>query len=297
MATKNRPRSRRSHQRDGAPYVAPVLDPTWQSPYVPSSAERHAHVVALRRYAVRRRLPATIGVGVVALVLIALVGVSVWFALAGVLVAVVYAWDLRRSLVGIESQGHRLGVTMRESFSLAGTSSDRARLGTILERLAATFGVDGVETMIFDDPVYNAALVPSGSGLSFFVSVAALHDFELIELEGVVAHCFARHRLGLLERQSVAAVSSLSDEARRELSSPGSAYRADEVAAAAIRYPLGLAGALRRCAEQSVPATSFFAGANYAQWRGIFFNPSSGRVTDLTDLDDVSVRAAALEEW
>ena len=264
---------------------------------MPSGAERHANVVALRRYAVRRRLPATIAVAVVVLALVALVVVSYWLAIAGVVVAVVYAWDLRRSLVGIEAQGHRLGVTMRETFSVAGTSSDRARLDTILERLTATFGVDGVETVIFDDPVYNAALVPSGSGLSFFVSVAALNDFELIELEGVVAHCFARHRLGLLERQSVAAVSNLSDEARRELSAPGSAYRADEVAAAAIRYPLGLAGALRRCAEQAVPAGSFFADSRFAQWRGVFFNPASGRGTDLSDLDDVSVRAAALEEW
>jgi hypothetical protein len=274
-----------------------VLDPTWQSPYQPSSAERHTHVAALRRYAVRRRLPATIAVGVVVVALLALVIISYWFALAGLVVAGVYAWDLRRSLSGIEVQGHRLGVAMRETFSRAGTPIDRARLETILERLAATFGVDGVEAVIVDDPVYNAALVPSGAGLTFFISVAAVHDFELIEIEGVVAHCFARHRLGLLDRQSVAATSNLAEEARRELSAPGSAYRADEVAAAAIRYPLGLASALRRCADQRVPAGSFFAGATYAQWRGVFFNPASGRPSDLSDLDDVGVRAAALEEW
>ncbi len=29
-----------------------------------------------------------------------------------------------------------------------------------------------------------------------------MQDFELIELEGVVAHCLARQRLGLLERES-----------------------------------------------------------------------------------------------
>ena len=31
-----------------------------------------------------------------------------------------------------------------------------------------------------------------------------MRDFELIELEGVVAHCLARQRLGLLERESLA---------------------------------------------------------------------------------------------
>ena len=75
------------------------------------------------------------------------------------------------------------------------------------------------------------------------------------------------------------------------------AYRADEVAAAAIRYPPGLAGALRRCAGQELPATSFFAGATYAQWRWIWFDMWSGRTSDLSDLDDVELRARALEEW
>ena len=52
----------------------------------------------------------------------------------------------------------------------------------------------------------------------------------------------------------------------------GEAYRADEVAAASIRYPLGLAGALRKCARQELARNSFFASPTYAQWRWIFFN-------------------------
>ena len=43
MATKQRSRSRRSNSRDRPErYVAPVLDPTWQSPYLPSAEERQA---------------------------------------------------------------------------------------------------------------------------------------------------------------------------------------------------------------------------------------------------------------
>ena len=277
--------------------MAPVLDPNWHSPYVPSGAERHANAAALRRFAVRRKVPASIAVGVAAVVLVALFSVSVWLPVLALVIVLVYAWDLRRSLVGIERQGQRLGEAMRDAFPVAGASTDRARLGTIVERLTATFGVDGVEAVIVDDPVYNAALVPNGSGLNFFITVAAVHDFELIEIEGVVAHCLARHRLGLLERQSAAALATVSDEVRRELFSPGSAYRADEVAAATIRYPLGLATALRRCACQAVASGSFFASTTYAQWHGVWFNPASGRDTDFSDLDDVTVRAAALEEW
>ena len=73
--------------------------------------------------------------------------------------------------------------------------------------------------------------------------------------------------------------------------------RGDEVAAAAIRYPPGLAGALRKCAGENLSSTSFFAGTTYAQWRWIWFNIWSDREHDLSDLDDVELRARALEEW
>ena len=73
---------------------------------------------------------------------------------------------------------------------------------------------------------------------------------------------------------------------------------ADEVAASSIRYPLGLAGALRKCAERPVPNDSFFASAAYAKCRWIWFDIWSDRPTrDLGDLDDVELRALALEEW
>jgi hypothetical protein len=95
----------------------------------------------------------------------------------------------------------------------------------------------------------------------------------------------------------VASVAVSSDESRRALAGQGLAYRADEVAAAAIRYPPGLAGALRRCAGEHLSSSSFFAGPTYAQWRWIWFNIWSGRASDLSDLDDVELRARALEEW
>jgi len=72
----------------------------------------------------------------------------------------------------------------------------------------------------------------------------------------------------------------------------------DEVAAAAIRYPLGLAGALRKCSRQVVPAGSFFLTPNYDQGRWVWFDIWSDRKdSNLSDLDDVELRALALEEW
>jgi Zn-dependent protease with chaperone function len=299
MATKQRSRSRRSSpSRDRGPrYVAPVLDPNWQSPYSPTNAEKHHNQKVVRSFAMRKKLPQSIGVGVVVLILVVGVIVAPWVPIVGIAVALLYGWDLRRSLVRYETKGLALGNLVLDQFQAGGTENDRLRLATVMDRLAATFGVDAVNIYIVSDPGYNAALVPTGPGLSFFVTDALMRDFELIELEGVVAHCLARHRLGLLLRESVASIAVTSDESRRALAGQGLAYRADEVAAAAIRYPPGLAGALRKCAGENLSSTSFFAGSAYAQWRWIWFNVWSDRASDLSDLDDVELRARALEEW
>lgn len=237
-------------------------------------------------------------VAVVVLAMLASFLVSVWLPVAGVVIAGLYAWDLFRSLKKTEHEGSALASAMLARFIVGGTTQDRQRLVTVLDRLAATFGVDGVSAFIIEDLVYNAALVPDGDRYSLFVTSALMGDLELIELEGVIAHCLARQRLGLLTRESLACVAPASDVTRRALVGTGTAYRADEVAAAAIRYPLGLAGALHKCARQVPAPGSFFSSADYASWRWIWFDRWSDRPgTDLSDLDDVELRALALEEW
>jgi Zn-dependent protease with chaperone function len=278
--------------------VAPVLDPGWQNPYSPSTAERHANQHAVRSFALRKRLPITIVVLVVAIALFIGSFVSLVLPLLGVVLIVVYGFYARNSLTKFEHCGFSLGTLMLDTFTASGTTTDRQRLIIVLDRLAATFGVDAVSAFIVEDPGYNATLVPNGTGLSFFITDSMMRDFELIEIEGVVAHCLARHRLGLLNRESVASVASLSEDARSALAGTANAYRADEVAAAAIRYPLGLAGALRKCSRQVLPSGSFFSTATYASWRWIWFDVWSDRdVLDMSDLDDVELRARALEEW
>ncbi len=275
-----------------------MLDPGWQNPYAPSLGERHEHVRAVRRFAVRRSLPLTTVVVVVVLALFVGAIAVPWLPAVGVVVAVLYAWGLHRALSSYHERGQSLAAAMLGSLQAGGDAADRLRLVTVLDRLAATFGVDHVSAFIVNDQCYNAALVPDGSKYSIFVTSAMMADFELIELEGVVAHCLARQRLGLLDRQSLACMSKLGDESRRALAGEGQAYRADEVAGASIRYPLGLAGALRKCARQELAPSSFFTSPTYDQWRWVFFDQHSDRVQhDLGDLDDVELRARALEEW
>ena len=88
MPTKQRSRSRRNNSRDREPrFIAPVLDPGWQSPYVPSTAERHANQHAVRKFALRRKLPQTILISVLSLALVAGVVAVVWLPVLGVALA------------------------------------------------------------------------------------------------------------------------------------------------------------------------------------------------------------------
>jgi len=245
----------------------------------------------------RKKLPESIGVGVVVLLLVAGVVVAPWVPLVGIAVALAYGWDLRRSLVRYEAKGLALGNLVLDQFKVGGTEKDRLRLATVMDRPGRHLRRRRHQDLYRERPAYNAALVPTGSGLSFFVTDALMRDFELIELEGVVAHCLARHRLGLLLRESLASVAATSDESRRALAGQGLAYRADEVAAAAIRYPPGLAGALRSVPERTSRAPRFSPARRTRSGAGS--GSTSGAIDQRTSviLDDVELRARALEEW
>ncbi len=300
MASSQRTRSRRpGARRDREPrYVAPVLDPSWVSPYAPTTAERHRHAAVMRSYALRRRLVASIAAGaaVVALAVLA-VALSPWLWLAAVVVGALYALDLRRVVAGYATRSHGAAEALLARFARDEDPMARERLATLVDRLSATFGVDGVRAEVVRDGGYNAALVPGPGGFVMLATSALVQDFELIELEGVVAHCLARERIGVLERECVAAF-DLTGEAARALAGPGETFRADEVAAATIRYPLGIAAALRRCEAQTAPTGSFLADPAFDAWRWVFFNPWSDRHERApSDLDDPEVRARALEEW
>ena len=96
MAQRRRPPQRRSSRRPSGPvYVAPVLDPTWKSPYEASSSERDAREGALQRLVVRR-----------------VVLVTVISVIAGALLALTTHWSfgLGVVVVGVGSGGVSGGV-------------------------------------------------------------------------------------------------------------------------------------------------------------------------------------------
>jgi hypothetical protein len=229
---------------------------------------------------------------------LALTFVDWYMPLIGLGIATILAfWSIGR-LRSLEAAVPTLATSLRGAFVEGGSVQERQRLSTIVDRLAATFGLHEVTALIIVDEAYNATLLLEEEGLLLLVTSALVRDFELIEIEGVVAHLMARHRLGLLEREAAAALSGYPVADAHRLAGTSQAYRADEVAAAGIRYPLGLSQALSRCAEQRVPPGSFFASARYDETRWVWFNIYSDRTTSTDgDVDDAVVRARALAEW
>jgi hypothetical protein len=78
-------------------------------------------------------------------------------------------------------------------------------------------------------------------------------------------------------------------------------FRADAVAAVAVRYPLGLRDGLNKMANASLPqAGSLFTSPRFDVLRWLFVDPSVARRSredSFDDLDATSVRCSALEEW
>ena len=299
MAQRRRQPQRRSTRRPSGPvYVAPVLDPSWKSPYDAPSSERDTREGALQRVAMRK-------VVVVALVAAGAGALLSFFAhwtagIAAVMSGVAYGVVTLRSRQRQVSRQLGLAAALITRFDVGGTPQDRLRLATIAERLSASFGLDDVSCMVVRDEVPNAALVSDRRGYSLVMTSGMTSTFDLIELEGVVAHCMARQRLGYLGLTSALATTPDDASTRRIFARecPDFALRADEVGAATIRYPVGLAAALRRCASAPVHSPSYFASEDFARERYVWFDPYIDQQQgDEGNRNLASVRAGALEEW
>ncbi len=185
--------------------------------------------------------------------------------------------------------------------------ASQPRLANLVDALSATFGLSRPTIATLDDPVPNAcALVANGSGV-LVVTTSLLDQFDLIELEGVLAHEMAHLRRGDARRGvlSVWACGALGPLAKtpthlHRFVGRGRELRADQIGAASVRYPVAMAAAMARCEASEVPSTSFFAGPGYEATRWLWFDPSVARRSaeaQVGDNDATSVRRQVLEEW
>jgi hypothetical protein len=290
---------RRSNQRQRGPrHVEPVLDPTWRSAYAPSADERETNSNITLGF--QKNLAVGAVASVVLAIVLVLVGLAFYVALLIPILFIATASMLYQAVRRRATTADALAGSLVAKFPVGGTKTDRVRLSTIVERLSATFGLGAINCFVVEEAVPNATLLRDQDNYTLIVTTGLMHEVELIELEGVVAHCMARQRLGYIAVPALLAAANLSKSARSryETRIRGWAFRADEVAAATIRYPLGLQRALERTASTVPEASSYFASEAYAKARWIWFDQHvDGKELALGDLDQASARAQALEEW
>jgi len=181
-------------------------------------------------------------------------------------------------------------------------------LANLVDGLCATFGVPRPRLWLVDDPVPNAcSLGRRPSRASLVITTGLLDRLGLIETEGVVAHELAhikRHDTAVSETAVVFlypfARMTGSDRLLHSALGRGREYRADEVAAATVRYPPGLRDALLAMEDGPGPRPgSVFTGRRWAATRWLWIDPMVGdRDASLEDaLDNTAVRSVALGEW
>jgi heat shock protein HtpX len=258
-----------------------------------------AEIRANRRRA--RLLPTAAGVlpGLVLGVVLGLVLGPVVGAVVGVVVAVVIAVSLSRRATNLALRlvgGHPVD------------DEDEPRLANVVEGLCATLGVPRPRLWVVDDPVPNAcALGRQPANALLVVTTGLLDGLGLIETEGVVAHELAhvkRHDTAVSEIAAVVLYPLVritgSDRLVHAAVGRGREYRADEVAAAAVRYPPGLRDALEMLGRGPAPAPgSVFTGRRWAATRWLWVDPMVGARDATVEgaIDATVVRSAALAEW
>jgi Zn-dependent protease with chaperone function len=196
------------------------------------------------------------------------------------------------------------GVALRQVGAVHLADGQYPRLFNMTEGLCATFGLRMPDLYIVYDAVPNAcALGRNTESAALVVTTGLLETMGPIELEGVLAHELAHVKRDDNGVSVIALTLARFGGAGllRKCVGENREYRADVVGASAIRFPRGLLDALRLMEQAPAPAgNSVFSPARIAATRYVWIDPSVGRRDQrpaLGDLDDTSVRAAALIEW
>jgi Zn-dependent protease with chaperone function len=196
------------------------------------------------------------------------------------------------------------GVALRRVGAVPLAERDNPRLTNVTDGLCATFGLRMPDLYVVWDAVPNAcALGRDASTAALVVTSGLLETMGPIELEGVVAHELAHVK----RHDNMVSVVALTlarfggEGVLRRCVGRSREYRADVVAASAVRFPRGLFDALRLMEQAPEPAgNSVFGPGRFGATRYVWIDPSVGLRGDPMvdgDLDVTSVRAAALSQW
>jgi Zn-dependent protease with chaperone function len=250
----------------------------------------------------RRRLAIALGsapglvLGVVALAVLAAVGLPVVGAVVlVVVVAASAAWTWRRAP----------GAVLTLVDARPAPADAYPRVDNLLDGLCATMGLPRPELWVVDGAAPNAMAVGRDPASAAVVVTAGLQDaLSVVQLEGVLAH-----ELVHIKREDTAlagvAVATLAPLAGvlgthrvadwvHGLAGRGRQFDADQRAAEVVRYPPGLGTALETMAASSQPPSAPTRGVAVSRW--LWIDPLFGHREDDVEgnLDDTRVRAATL---
>lgn len=256
---------------------------------------------ANRRKALLLCLAPGAAVGVVAAVVVALLGQPV--VAVAVLVVVTAAVAV---LVWNVAPG-RVLASLRATPS---TEDDHPRLHNLVDGLCATMGLDRPAIAIVRSDVPNAVALGRDPKSATLVVTSGLEEsLGLVELEGVLAHELVHIKRNDTVLSSVAVLVALpwalvrgtavGAEAVHGLVGRGREFSADRRAALIVRYPAGIGTTLAAMASAASTGTGWppAPGRTAALTRWLWVDPMAGASpveSEVGNLDDTRVRAAAL---
>ena len=305
--SKQRSRGRRTNDRSrGRPTIeAPIVIPPTASTslfgFEVSPEEIAANARASKMLLVRLLGP----IALLLSIILAIVGyVALGIPLALLLVALVIGGTLA---FGTSLNNTAVPYTLKLIGATKVDVSQEPRLANLVNSMVATVGLSAPSFAIIDDALPNACSVGSGADATLVVTRGLLTELDLIELEGVIAHELAHLRRGDGDRAALAVrclafrPGSRRSEALHRGVGIGRELRADQIGAASVRYPRGMASAMAICESGAQPQpSSFFASPAFLSTRWLWFDPMVGeRSAEAAcgNHDATSLRLAVLEEW
>jgi Zn-dependent protease with chaperone function len=233
---------------------------------------------------------------VVAVTVSPLVGIGVLVVVA----AVGSVWTWQRAPASL----------IRAIGAVPSMEADRPRLHNLVDGLCATMGLPTPAILVVESEHLNAMAVGRTTRSASLIVTSGLdRTLSLVELEGVVAHelVHVKRRDTVLAGVAVAVAVPVSFTVGTEagadlvhrLVGRGREFAADQRAATVVRYPPGLAAALRLMIAADVPPGPWPIGngRRAAMTRWLWIDPGTGSAQAARPegvLDDASVRADAL---
>ncbi len=255
---------------------------------------RHNRLRALSVAAAAGAVP-----GVVAGVVLALVGQPAVGVIALVVVTLALSWWTWRTAPA---------RIVRAVGAVPSDEGSHPRLHNLVDGLCASMGLPRPAIAVVDHEVPNAMAVGRDPSLATLVVTSALdRSLSLVQLEGVLAHELVHVKRGdtVVAGMAVAAMApwSLLVGADRAAASvhaligPGREFSADQRAAEVVRYPPGIGSALEVMSARPRGAARWPPGSGRtgAVTRWLWIDPmaaADGRPA-VGDLDDTRVRAEA----